>query len=216
MNYKDRLISILTSVDKYSCPEKINFHSHTIHSDGSLSPMDLYIQANDMGLEHLAITDHHSVQAYKEIIDLVESKTILKPKTKLWTGVEITGLLKGCLVHIIGLGFDIESSYLKPYLNGESQKGMLLEAKNIVSCINKSGGLSILAHPARYKLSFDTLIQEAHLLGFDGVEVWYDYERSYKWKPSDFICEKIYNLVRKYNMLPTCGTDTHGISLSRR
>ncbi|MFM1811114.1 MAG: hypothetical protein RLZZ336_52, partial [Cyanobacteriota bacterium] len=55
---------VLEQVDANSCPGRLNFHCHTIHSDGSLRPEQLGQQALAIGLEHLAVTDHHSTAAF--------------------------------------------------------------------------------------------------------------------------------------------------------
>ena len=216
MNYSHKLIPILQSIDRYSCPNSINLHCHTLYSDGSLRPEDLFNQANKNGLKHIAITDHHSIQAYKDIKSLISIHGLSKYHTKIWSGAEITGLLKGCLVHILALGFDINTNFLNPYLLGDSVKGNFLKSEEIISNIRKANGLSILAHPARYKIPFKEIILEAKNIGFDGVEVWYDYERTHDWRFSPFICESINDLVKEHEMLSTCGTDTHGMSLLRR
>ncbi len=208
---------VLSKVDQYSCPGSINFHCHSTFSDGSLSPTELYTQANKIKIEHLAITDHHSVSSFHEVTNyLSNNSSSCQPFTKIWAGVEITGLIKNCLVHILALGFDPQSIFMSPYLQGDSVSGSLLQAQNIVSSIKKASGLSFLAHPGRYRISFNELINEAYKLKFDGVEVWYDYERSHKWRPSPYICDQINKQVNSLNMLKTCGTDTHGLSLLRR
>ena len=211
------LTPILKSVNKKSCPNSINFHCHTINSDGSLSSQALFDQANSQGLEHLAVTDHHCIKSFSEIMSYIQRNLDKKSiVTQVWPGIEITGNLKGCLVQIIGLGFDINSQYLDSYTSGNSVKGSLLEAKNIVLNIHKANGLAILAHPARYRTPYTELIPEAKIVGFDGIEVWYDYQRNYSWKPTPFICDQIEMLRINYELLASCGTDTHGISLLKR
>tara|TARA_Y100001968_G_scaffold269253_1_gene260013 strand:+ start:528 stop:1184 length:657 start_codon:yes stop_codon:yes gene_type:complete len=216
-NYKHPLINVCNNIEKNSCPNFINFHCHTIFSDGSLHPIDLFKQANSTGLQHLAITDHHSNQAYMEIYNyLKDCPNHTLNKTKIWTGVEITSTLKGCLVHILALGFDHSSNHLNPYLNGDSVKGNDLLAHTVVSRIKSAGGISFLAHPARYRLGFKELIEEASHIGIDGIEVWYDYERSKCWRPTPLLCDQISMLTTKHNMLHSCGTDSHGYSLLTR
>tara|TARA_Y100001968_G_C19445036_1_gene764852 strand:- start:3420 stop:4061 length:642 start_codon:yes stop_codon:yes gene_type:complete len=211
-----QLIPVIKSINQFSCPNTINFHCHTTYSDGSMDPLTLYKQANEIGLKHISITDHHSIEAYKQLNNNLKLKSNQEFKTKLWSGLEITGLLKGCLVHILALGFNVDSIFIKPYILGDSARNSHLNAKNIILNIRRAQGLSFLAHPARYKLSYKELILEAKKIGFDGVEVFYNYERSYDWIASPFICEKINDLVKENNMLKTCGTDTHGLSLLRR
>ena len=215
-NLKHPMHKILKEINRDSCPHKINLHCHTNNSDGSLSPMDLFKQANDLGIEHLAITDHHSISAYIEIQNYIETNCKVKFTTKLWSGIEISALVNGCLVHILGYGFDVSSKWLEPYATGDSVKGSLLNASSVIYALKKSNGFSFLAHPARYRLPFSLLIKEAKSIGFDGVETWYDYDRSFEWKPTKYTCDQIYNEIKQYNLLSSCGTDTHGISLLKR
>ncbi|WP_320664484.1 PHP domain-containing protein [Prochlorococcus sp. MIT 1223] len=217
MDNNHPLIPILKGVSIDSCPYKLNFHTHTKYSDGSLDPIELYEKANKNGLKHLAITDHHNFEAYKDInnyLKEITNKSFFK--TKIWSGIEITGLLNGVMVHILALGFDPYNPILEKYSRGDAPKGEDLKAENILKSISLANGLSILAHPARYKIHYEKIIEFAYLIGFDGVEVWYDYERNNIWSPSNFVCGKIKIQVDRYKMLSSCGTDTHGISLLRR
>ena len=208
--------NILQSITKDSCPYYINFHMHSTLSDGSLSPKQIYKQAIELNLEHYAITDHHSVDAYIELCKYYDTHYKDKTSPMLWSGIEITCLLKGCLVHVLGLGFDPGSKSLSPYIEHKSAVGKELLASNVVKSIHDANGFAVLAHPARYKLPFDILIKEASKLNFDAVETWYNYERNHNWLPSEFVCEKIFDCANSYSLLSTCGTDSHGISLLRR
>ena len=212
-----KLINIIKSITKYSCPKSINFHLHSTYSDGSLSAIEIYKQAIELNIDHYAITDHHSVDAYIELSKSNDS--IYKGRSnfpKLWTGIEITCLLRGCLVHVLGLGFNHKSKYLLPYVDNKSAIGNELLASTVVDSIHKANGIAVLAHPARYKLPFDLLINEASKLNFDAVESWYNYERAHNWIPSEFVCDKIFDCANSYSLLSTCGTDSHGLSLLRR
>lgn len=209
------LLNIIKNINKESCPTIVNFHCHTKHSDGSMTPEELLEKANDLNLQYLSITDHHSVEALKYI----NKKSLLKKfryRFRLISGIEINCLLKGCLVHLIGLGIDINSESIKPYIQGESPIGSNLRVEAVAKSIKDSGGISFLAHPARYRLPYGELISEAFKVGIDGVEVWYDYSFNERWEPSYFICEKIDELTDSYGMLKTCGTDSHGYSLFGR
>ena len=134
----------------------------------------------------------------------------------LWTGVEITCLLDGFLVHVIALDFDMCNPAMNKYITGDVPKPCYLQAETVVKSVKQSGGITILAHPARYKKSYKHLIEMASKLGFDGAEAWYDYEFKNTWKPTHYICKQIDLFLKNNNMLSSCGTDTHGFSLSRR
>ena len=212
-----KLINVIKSITKKSCPNSINFHIHSTYSDGSLTAMEIYKQAIELNIDHYAITDHHSVDAYielKQLKDKIFNEDSNIPT--LWSGIEITCILKGCLVHVLGLGFDPKSKYLSPYVDHKSATGNELLASTVVNSIHKANGIVVLAHPARYKLPFNLLINEASNLNFDAVETWYNYERANNWIPSEFVCDKIFDCANSYSLLSTCGTDSHGLSLLRR
>ncbi|MBM5800602.1 MAG: PHP domain-containing protein [Cyanobacteria bacterium K_DeepCast_35m_m2_023] len=209
------LSSVLASVSPGCCPTRLNFHCHTQCSDGSLRPEQLAQQALDIGLEHLAITDHHSVTAHAVAAAWLAESGAGSPPT-LWTGVEISALLDGCLVHVLGLGFAADHPQLAPYLQGQSQVGEALRAGAVVAAIHAAGGLALLAHPARYRLPFGRLIAAAADLGFDGAEAWYDYGMAPQWTPTPLVCEAIASELAKRGLLQSCGTDTHGHHLGGR
>ncbi len=211
------LKSILSKIDADSCPNHLNFHIHTQFSDGSLDPISLLEQASNIGLKHLAVTDHHSIQAYRLMKVFLDSNTdSSKTYPNIWTGIEISCTLRKCLVHVLGLGFTLDNKTLNIYSQGESVIGNALNAENVINSIHEAGGLAILAHPARYRLPYYELIEKAYDLGIDGAEAWYDYDMNTKWVPSPFICEKIDLQLKSIGLLSTCGTDSHGLSLLGR
>jgi predicted metal-dependent phosphoesterase TrpH len=211
------LADVLQQVTAASCPERFNFHCHTDCSDGSLKPLEVAEQAIDLGLEHLAVTDHHSLEAYKPIAERFEQLRASGESTPvLWRGVEISCVLEGCLVHVLALGFREDHWSLDPYLRGRALVGYGLRAEAVVSAIHSAGGLALLAHPARYRLSFSRLIRAAAEMGFDGAEAWYDYEMKPRWQPTSHVCESIASELRSRGLLLSCGTDTHGAALCGR
>ncbi len=211
------LTPVLRQVEAGSCPGRLNFHCHTIFSDGSLHPVDLAAEAVAIGLEHLAVTDHHALAAHGAIAEaLDEHRQQGRAVPTLWRGVEISCLLEGCLVHVLGLGFAEEHPSLHPYLQGSAVVGTALRAGAVVRAIQAAGGLALLAHPARYRLPHQRLIAAAADLGFDGAEVWYDYGMQGAWRPTPLVCEAIAADLRRRDLLMSCGTDTHGLALCAR
>ena len=211
------LTPVLRQVQADSCPGRLNFHCHTICSDGSLHPEELAAEAVAIGLEHLAVTDHHALAAHGAIDAAFTSHRQRGATTPtLWRGVEISCLLEGCLVHVLGLGFAEEHPSLHPYLQGTAVVGPALQAKAVVAAIRAAEGLALLAHPARYRLPHQRLIAAAADLGFDGAEVWYDYAMQPRWQPTPLVCEAIAADLERRGLLMSCGTDTHGLVLRGR
>ena len=208
---------ILKAIGPESCPNVCNFHCHTLCSDGSLDPIELIEQASRRGLTQLAVTDHHSSHAHAPMRAwLEEQRSSGNSVPTLWSGMEISALLKGCLVHVLALGFELDHPALQPYNRGDAVVGEPLRAASVVTAIHQAGGLAVLAHPARYRLGHETLIEEAARLGFDGGEAWYDYDMQTTWAPSPLICEAIDRQLENLGLLRTCGTDSHGIDLGGR
>ena len=208
---------VLEQVHAGSCPGTLNFHCHTIHSDGSLRPEQLGRQALHLGLEHLAVTDHHSTAAFAALQRwFAEQKQRGESVPVFWSGVEISCLLESCLVHVLALGFEPEHPSLEPYMQGQAPVGDSLRAAEVVQRIHDAGGLALLAHPGRYRLSFQRLIPAAAALGFDGAEAYYDYAMQPRWQPTPVVCDAIARLLDDHALLRSCGTDTHGLELSGR
>jgi predicted metal-dependent phosphoesterase TrpH len=211
------LRAVLDQVGPGSCPAQLNFHCHTIHSDGSLRPEQLGLQALELGLDHLAVTDHHSTAAVAPLAAwFTQQEQLGQAVPTLWSGVEISCLLEGCLVHVLALGFDCDHPALQPYCQGQAVVGELLQARVVVERIHAASGLAVLAHPGRYRLSFQRLIPAAAALGFDGAEAYYDYAMQPRWQATPVVCDAIAALLRDHGLLRSCGTDTHGLHLSGR
>ncbi len=211
------LAPVLAGVSPACCPTRLNFHCHTVCSDGSLQPEELAEQAIAIGLEHLAVTDHHGIEGSNRVaVALAAARQAGVAVPTLWRGVEISCLLEGCLVHVLALGFAEEHPSLHPYLQGSSVVGPALRAGAVLSAIRAAGGLALLAHPARYRLPFTTLIAAAADLGFDGAETWYDYALQPRWQATPVVCDAIARAMASRGLLQSCGTDTHGLDLRGR
>ena len=89
-------------------PAAIDLHTHTLRSDGILTPAELVSSAVEAGVRTLAITDHDTLAAYRELVaaDRVPDGLHLLP------GVEINALVTRDLglwegeLHILGFGMD--------------------------------------------------------------------------------------------------------------
>ena len=215
----DILRQVFQSVDAQSCPNVFNFHLHTVHSDGKLQPSTLMEQAIAIGLQGLAITDHHSIGGYQIAQLWLEDwkwRNSDDNTPYLWSGVEINANLLDVEVHILAYAFEPEHHSLKPYLQRKPTTGKEYQAHNVIAAIQKAGGLAVLAHPVRYKRSHFDLIPAAVERGIDGVETFYAYKNPKPWTPSVLETQQVQQLADEYQLFNTCGTDTHGLSLLQR
>ena len=225
------LRQVFDSVDAASCPHTYNFHMHTVCSDGKLTPAALMEQAVSIGLQALAITDHHSLRGYYQAQAWLEDWRWRHPTPlgqrrsdnhlggaapRLFTGVEISALLADTEVHLLGYGFAPRHPAMVPYLQRAAPRGAMKSAKAVITAIQAAGGLAVLAHPARYRTAAEGLITHAVDLGIDGVEAYYAYSNPDQWHPCPRQTPLIETLARRHDLLTTCGTDTHGSNLLRR
>ena len=210
-------INALQSITIESCPSQFNFHLHTQHSDGQSEPLELFDQAIQIGIQGMAITDHHSVGGFEVIRNwLNHSDQDLSDLPYLWTGVEITSALLSVDVHILGFAFNPYHSSIKPYLTGESVTGEIRKAENVIAAIHDANGVAILAHPHRYRKDAEPLIDSALQMGLDGIEAYYCYGRGMPWKPSQPQTSELLKIGDRHNLLVSCGTDTHGLDITCR
>jgi predicted metal-dependent phosphoesterase TrpH len=106
----------------------------------------LLTQAIQIGLEDMAITDHHSVKGYLQGKQwLAQQNTNLR----LWIGTEITSYIDDVDIHILGFDFDHEAISLAPYLRGKEADRDFTPASKVIDAIHQAGGLAVLAHPSR-------------------------------------------------------------------
>lgn len=210
------LKQVWQTINARSCPRNYNFHMHTVCSDGKLTPEALINQAVALGLQGLAITDHHAIQGYHEAVQWLAQQDESQTLPQLWTGVEITSLLDGVNVHILGYGFDPQHPAIAPYLRGKAPQGALALASAVIKAIHRAGGLVVLAHPARYRRSYQQLLPKAARLGIDGAETYYAYRKEKPWQPTSKTLPGIKTLVSQLGLFHTCGTDTHGLDLRLR
>ena len=89
---------------------RIELHAHTHFSDGALSPESLVELALEHDITALAITDHDSVEGIAPALAAAGTDIEIVP------GIEISSLLEGHDLHILGYFLDSESSALRERL----------------------------------------------------------------------------------------------------
>ncbi len=83
-------------------PLRYDLHTHSLRSDGTLTPAELVTRAHAAGIDVLALTDHDVTDGIEE------AQTAAAPLgITLIAGVEISVSWQGQTLHIVGLNVDI-------------------------------------------------------------------------------------------------------------
>jgi len=243
-----------------------DLHSHTLYSDGVLTPHDLVSRAVEKGVDVLAITDHDNMEAYAEKQDLPSS-------IRLVPGIELSTQWQSVGIHVLGLNTDphcdamreaakfqgdlrlrrarriaenlarkgIEETFdgamklshgryigrphfarhlidtgrvdsmhtaFKKYL-GDGKAGDVrkqwAEMPQVVEWIRAAGGVAVLAHPLKYKLTrtrLKRLLDVFIAAGGEGMEVVSGQQTLQQTRDMAQLCEQ-------KNLLASCGSDFH-------
>ena len=112
---------------------KIDLHTHSTHSDGTLSPSELLNLAKKNNIDILAITDHDDIEGSKK---LVESN----PKgITIYSGVELNAKVEKGQMHILGYNIDLYNEHLNKRLKElkeNSKKNIMLYIKQLENDFN--------------------------------------------------------------------------------
>lgn len=111
----------------------IDLHTHTNYSDGTWNLKELLGEAEKANIEVLSITDHDTVNSYKEI-EKINVKEIFKGE--IIPGVEFSTVFDGKMIHLLAYDFDYKKLNNFIYENYESRKPDLNKEFNymIESC----------------------------------------------------------------------------------
>ena len=234
--------------------QKIDLHSHTLVSDGSLSPLQLLQRAQANAVDILAITDHDSIEAYQQLGNQALNGL------RLIAGIELSTQWRGVGVHIVGLNIDLTSTSI---LSGVAQQeqarseraqliyqrltklGLAIDFERVKEIANQSnigrphfaqhlvevgavknmatafkkylgdgkpgewivgaGGVAVLAHPLKYKLTrtkLSVLLDDFIAAGGSGMEVVSGQQNKDE-------TNKLARLCNEKNLLASCGSDFH-------
>jgi len=101
------------------------------------------------------------------------------------------------------------SSVFKKYMTGSKPGAVKVDwasSVEVINWIHQSGGLAILAHPLRYKLTLTKmkkLVSELKEIGLDGIEIVNSFSSL-----DDITKSK--TIADDYELLYSCGSDFHG------
>lgn len=117
-------------------PVYLETHSHTNHSDGSLSPSQLVDWAQAYGLSAICVTDHNNIEGGWAARNYSETlRENGKPAPLVIPGVEYTC----CRIHMNLLGIE---ETIKPTENWPSD----LELQSVIKRVHSLGGVVIVNH----------------------------------------------------------------------
>ena len=95
----------------------IDLHLHTTASDGHLTPVALVQRASAAGLTTISVTDHDTVAAVREVAELAAGRAM-----RAVPGIEITAVVDGRDIHVLGYFFDVRHPGLARFL--ETQRAL--------------------------------------------------------------------------------------------
>ncbi|WP_088225382.1 PHP domain-containing protein [Desulfosporosinus sp. FKB] len=103
---------------------EVDLHCHTTASDGLLTPNELVRSAAVLGLKGIGITDHDTIQGWREAEEAADVCQI-----QLLKGIELNTDWNGKEVHILGYELDDSSNYLNQTLKSlrDARKKRMLE-----------------------------------------------------------------------------------------
>lgn len=133
-----------------------DLHSHTTHSDGSLTAEELLTRADIKQIGALAITDHDTISGLNVAKQFIAEQQL---KLKLVNGVEISTKWHGFEIHIVGLCFDQDNTALNELLSRQ-QAARKERAKLMALKLEKKGFAGI--YQQAYELAGSDHISRTH------------------------------------------------------
>ncbi|MFA6271628.1 MAG: PHP domain-containing protein [Patescibacteria group bacterium] len=111
----------------------VDLQVHSVYSDGSLTPSELFRMAKKSGVKILVVCDHDSADGMYEV-----EKAAKQYGFPFISGIEITVTFKGEELHLLGYGFDYQHVAIKKA--GQFYvKGRIARIKKMISNLNRLG-----------------------------------------------------------------------------
>ena len=99
----------------------VDLHTHTSYSDGTLNPAELIERAAVNDVAVLSITDHDTIDAYKDPTTFEAAK---KYGIELVPGIEISAKYEGKSIHVLGLFIDVEHIAINSLITRQNEYRM--------------------------------------------------------------------------------------------
>jgi predicted metal-dependent phosphoesterase TrpH len=124
---------------------KADLHTHSVFSDGDLTPGELVQRAGEIGLSVISLADHDTIRGVGQALSAGREKGVeVIPCTELST------IFKGMDIHILGYYIDIENRNLKDWLL-KFEHARARRAEKMVKNLNRQG----------LKIDFEDVMKEA-------------------------------------------------------
>ena len=212
----------------------VNFHCHSIFSDGEQTPEVLAGNLAAAGVRYAALTDHDTLEGLPRFQDALKKRGIA-----FLSGVELTTQFNGREAHLLGYGFDPEHPELAATLFslrqvrsyeihsiagsirkvGSSRQNDtdvppavsaaphgLLEIGEAIALIHRAGGRAFWAHPLMFESDLERIDILIGELKSKGIDGIEAIYASF----SETEQASLQSLAQKHDLLVCAGTDIHG------
>lgn len=211
----------------------VNFHCHSMFSDGELTPEGLAAHLAAAGVRYTALTDHNSLEGLPRFQEALKKKNVT-----CIPGVELTTHYQGREIHLLGYGFEPENRELAATLlslrqvrdvevhsiagslrklganhadyTDETQATSLaadgvLKLDEGIALLHRAKGLVFLAHPLLYETDPDQLEKLITDLKRLGLDGIEAFYGAYTEAETVLLNQ----LAVKHDLLVSAGTDFH-------
>ena len=124
---------------------KVDLHTHTNHSDGFYSPIELIQIVKKAGIDTISITDHDNLSAVHEAASVAKDFGV-----DIIPGLEVSSDIGDREVHILGYFVDPDNRELERYLKFFREERL----KRAIRIINKLKGLG-------FSISIEDVLEQA-------------------------------------------------------
>ncbi len=109
----------------------VDFHSHTLESDGTSTPAELADRMRKRGVNIFSVTDHDSLGAYGKFEASVGTATVV-------VGIELNTTYGGQEVHVLGYGFPVDAPEMVEAIE-RNRHERDRRAERMVAQLNRAG-----------------------------------------------------------------------------
>lgn len=177
----------------------VELHCHSSLSDGRITPESLVENLVKESVRFASLTDHDTVDG----LDIFET-ACRHNGIGFIPGIELTTILNGRDIHLLGYGFDRHSDAFSGIISRIGKEP--LNTRDTILRIHDSGGIAVMAHPFATEPEIERLEKTVKTLsdeGLDGIEVFH---------PSASADQQnvLLSLAAKFRLIISGGSDYHG------